>query len=79
MREPAGAPLYPLRTISAGRRNCIGANFALLEAKIILAMMLREFDFQLSPNYVHQPKYVVTFRPGKGVPVRLRPLELERQ
>lgn len=59
---------------AAGPRNCVGQSFALMEAKIILAMLLSHFSFTISPNYRHAPVNVLTLKPKHGVLVMLKPL-----
>jgi len=62
-------PRYSFLPFGAGPRICIGAGFAMIEAAIILATVVRAFCFQ--PVAGHRPKPVakVTLRPASGMPL----------
>ena len=62
-------PRYAFLPFGAGPRVCIGAGFAMIEAAIILATVVRAFCFR--PIAGHRPKPVtkVTLRPTGGMPL----------
>jgi cytochrome P450 len=56
----------------AGPRVCIGMGFALQEATIVLAMILREFRLELAPGHEVTPVQRITLRPKGGMPMLMR-------
>ncbi|XP_057865299.2 cytochrome P450 CYP72A616 [Cryptomeria japonica] len=70
------ASTHPTAFISFGfgPRTCIGQNFALIEAKVILIMILQHFSFSISPTYVHAPATIFTLRPLHGAQIMFQKL-----
>eukprot|EP00249_Psilotum_nudum_P033305 c5011_g1_i1 orf=336-2060(+) len=60
-----------------GPRSCLGSSFAIMEAKVVLAMILSKFRCRLSPNYNHAPVSLLTLKPLHGMPIILEKLPEE--
>lgn len=72
----AGACTHPqaFMPFGIGPKFCIGNNFALMEAKIVLSMVLRRFHLVPSPNYKHHPIFTMVQKPKYGLPIILKAL-----
>ena len=57
-----------------GPRLCLGQNFAMAELRILLALMLANFSFSLSPNYRHSPTHRLVLIPEHGMKLLVRKL-----
>jgi cytochrome P450 len=55
-----------------GPRICIGATFALQEASIVVATVMRHFTLELVPGHAVWPVHRVTVRPSGGLPMIVR-------
>ena len=56
----------------AGPRICVGAQFALAEAGLVLAMLVQRFEFTLADDVPVLPITVITTQPDHAVLFRLR-------
>jgi cytochrome P450 len=55
-----------------GPRICIGAGFAMMEAQIVLATILKRFRFE-DVGHTPRPRLLITLRPEGGVKLRVHP------
>jgi cytochrome P450 len=64
-------PRFAYLPFGIGPRICIGASFALQEAAIVLALLVRDFDMRLSRDAEIWPLQRITLRPAKGLPMHV--------
>lgn len=64
-------PRYAYLPFGAGPRICIGLQFAMVEAVIVLAMLLRHLRFDYAGEEAPMPTQRITLRPRDGMPMRV--------
>ncbi|KAL4028092.1 hypothetical protein IC575_011284 [Cucumis melo] len=57
-----------------GPRVCAGQNFAMVELKLIVGLVVSRFEFSLSPFYKHSPAFRLVVEPENGVILHVRKL-----
>jgi len=68
----AGRPPFAYLPFGAGPRLCIGNQFALTEAQIVLAAITQRFDFELLPGHPVRPDPLFITRTSDGLPMTVR-------
>ena len=66
---------YEYNPFSAGPRMCIGASFAMMEIKIVLAMLLQRFRVEMPPRARVDRRVMITMAPKNGLPMVVRPAD----
>ena len=67
----AGRARFAYLPFSGGPRLCIGNEFALMEAQLVLAMTLQRYRLRLVPGQPVEPEMRLTLRPRGGLPMTL--------
>ncbi|KAA8533948.1 hypothetical protein F0562_031465 [Nyssa sinensis] len=55
-----------------GPRLCLGRNFAMVQLKVVLSLIISKYSFSLSPKYQHSPTYRMIVEPGNGVHILIQ-------
>ncbi|MCD8490122.1 MAG: cytochrome P450 [Desertifilum sp.] len=69
-QEPTNFEYNPF---SAGSRTCIGAAFAMMEIKLVLAILLQRYRLQLIPRLKVDGVGLIVMAPKQGMPVVVYP------
>ena len=69
----AGRQAYAYFPFGGGPRQCIGRDFAMLEAQLVLASVVQRYHLDLVPGHPIEPDPLITLRPKYGLMMTLRP------
>ena len=69
--ESVARPRFAYFPFGGGARVCIGNNFALMEAQLILATVAQKYSLRLSPGCVVEPEASFTLHPRQNVLMNL--------
>ena len=58
-----------VQKLAAGPRKCIGEHFAMMQAKLVLAMATQRFHLDLVAGHPIEPEPLITLRPRYGLPM----------
>ncbi len=67
----AGRPRFAYFPFGGGTRICIGEQFAMMEAVLVLATLAGRWRLRLHPPHVVEPVASITLRPRNGIPMHL--------
>ncbi len=65
---------YSYLPFGDGPRICIGAQFAMIETKIVLATLISRYKFERIEGKDPKPVLLITLRPDGGVPLKVTPV-----
>jgi cytochrome P450 len=70
--DKGNIPAFTYVPFGGGPRNCIGATFAQIEAKVVMARLFQQVELELVPNQKIRAYMGATLEPRPGVMMRVR-------
>jgi cytochrome P450 len=67
----AGRPRFAWFAFLGGPHQCIGQEFAMTEATLVLAMLAQSFRLRLAPGARVEPRLMLSLRPRAGLAMTL--------
>jgi cytochrome P450 len=67
----AARPRFAWYPFLGGPHQCIGQDFAMMEATLVVAMLTQAYRLELVPGTRIKPKLMLSLRPEPGVPMRV--------
>jgi cytochrome P450 len=74
----AARPKFVYLPFGAGPRQCIGNQFAMMEALLVLATLAQRYRLALVPQPPVEPWPLITLRPRHGIKMRVESRTSER-
>ena len=68
----ARRPRFAFIPFAAGHRNCVGANLAMVELKLVVAQLARRYVLDLAPGHHVEPAAGTTMQPRYGMRMHVR-------
>jgi cytochrome P450 len=69
----AARPKFVYLPFGAGPRQCIGNQFAMIEAHLALATLAHRYRLALAPGHPVEPRPLITLRPRHGIKMLVEP------
>lgn len=77
--EPSAArPRFAFIPFAAGHRNCVGASMAIIELKVIVALIAQRYVLDLEPGQRVEPAAGTTMHPRYGMRMSIRHADASR-